>query len=41
MGDVNPLESERIPLKPREIAYAITCGNSWNILMSSCGLRTP
>lgn len=28
MGDVNPQESERIPLKPREIAYAITRGNS-------------
>ena len=28
MGDVNPQESERTPLKPREIAYAITRGNS-------------
>ena len=28
MGDVNPQESERIPLKPREIAQAITRGNS-------------
>ena len=29
MGDVNPQESERTPLKPREIAYAITRGNSY------------
>jgi len=28
MGDVNPQESERTPLKPLEIAYAITRGNS-------------
>ncbi|MBR4455150.1 MAG: hypothetical protein IKS32_02885, partial [Solobacterium sp.] len=28
MGDVNPQESERIPLKLREIAQAITRGNS-------------
>ena len=31
MGDVNPQESERIPLKPREIAQAITRGNSFDI----------
>ena len=31
MGDVNPQESERTPLKPLEIAYAITRGNSSDI----------
>ncbi len=31
MGDVNPQESERIPLKLREIAQAITRGNSCDV----------
>ena len=33
MGDVNPREFVRTPLKPREIALAITRGNSYDLQM--------
>jgi hypothetical protein len=40
MGDVNPQESERTPLKPLEIAYAISSGFK-GVLSDSWGFTSP